>query len=308
MNKPVVGVDIGGSHISCALYDIADQAFTSAKRFRRSIDSQDAGPRILDRWAEVIGEAINDAGGNGIAGIGFAMPGPFDYPNGISLIRGVNKFEGLYGLNIGKEIRRRLALPEALPVRFLNDAACFAIGESFREPARNYERLLAITLGTGFGTTFIDKHLPVAGQDGVPADGFLYHIPYGESIADDHFSTRWFRKEYLARKGQVPEGVKELAELAPTDAVAAGVFKDFGKNLGAFLAPWLRNFRAGALVMGGNIAAAHSLFLDELKRELEKDSLNVSVLISLQQEDAALAGSASLCDNALYSRLISKNL
>lgn len=308
MSNTVVGVDIGGSHINCALYDIVEKAFASTKRFRRTVNSQDAGDKILDSWAEAIGQAIEEAAEKGFAGIGFAMPGPFDYLNGISLIKGVHKFEDLYGVNIGEEIRKRLALVDDLPVRFLNDAACFAIGESFREPAIQHERLLAITLGTGFGTTFIDKHLPVAGQDGVPADGFLYHIPYGESMADDYFSTRWFQKEYLEREGKKLTGVKELFELAKTDAVALDIFKTFGKNLGAFLASWLRNYNAEGLVIGGNISAAHSLFLNELKQEFQKDSLNVSVYVSHQQEDASLIGSASLCDNTLYSRLISKNL
>ena len=308
MSKPVIGADIGGSHISCALYDTEKKAFVGAGRFRRAVDSGEEGHRILDRWAEVLGEAMDAAGGEGIAGIGFAMPGPFDYPNGISLIRGVNKFEGLYGMDVGREIRKRLNLAEDLPVRFLNDATCFAIGESFREPALRHERLLAITLGTGFGTTFIDRHLPVAGRDGVPADGFLYHIPYGDGIADDHFSTRWFRKEYLESQGQIVEGVKELAERAATDAAAAAVFQKFGRKLGAFLAPWLRDFRAEALVTGGNISGAHALFLPWLKQELEREGLDVGVYVSFQQEDAALTGSASLCDDALYSKLISKNL
>jgi glucokinase len=32
--------------------------------------------------------------------IGISMPGPFDYENGICLIKGQNKYEALYGLYI----------------------------------------------------------------------------------------------------------------------------------------------------------------------------------------------------------------
>ena len=35
-----------------------------------------------------------------VKGIGFAMPGPFDYVKGICYIQGVAKYENLYGINV----------------------------------------------------------------------------------------------------------------------------------------------------------------------------------------------------------------
>ena len=37
---------------------------------------------------------------NEVKAIGIAIPGPFDYVNGICLIKGVAKYENLYGFNI----------------------------------------------------------------------------------------------------------------------------------------------------------------------------------------------------------------
>lgn len=305
MSNIVVGVDIGGSHITCALYDKGKKAFASSNRFRRTVNSQDAGNKILDSWADAIARAIEDAGENGIAGIGFAMPGPFDYPNGISLIKGLHKFEDLYGVNIGEEIRKRLALPDDLPVRFLNDAACFAIGESFREQALRHERLLAITLGTGFGTTFIENHLPVAGKDGIPDDGFLYHIPLENATADDHFSTRWFIQQWKEITGEEIDGVKQLADTTEKATQAKALFHTFGEKLGIFLAPWLSNFHASCLVIGGNISAAYPLFKVPLEGALASSGKNISVVISSHPEDASITGSAMLCNNELYQTIIS---
>jgi glucokinase len=304
MSNLVVGADIGGSHITCALYDTDKKTFKNTRRFRRTVNSQDAGHKILDSWAKAIALAIEETGENGIAGIGFAMPGPFDYPNGISLIKGVHKFEDLYGLNIGEEIRKRLALPNDFPVRFLNDAACFAIGESYREQALQNERLLAITLGTGFGTTFIENHIPVAGKYGIPDDGFLYHIPFENATADDHFSTRWFVKQWKEITGEEIEGVKHLADKTEKATQAKALFHTFGEKLGIFLTPWLSNFKSDCLVLGGNISAAYPLFENPLKNTFETSGIQINVVMSANSEDASITGAAMLCNNTFYQTLI----
>ena len=305
MSNIVVGVDVGGSHITCALYDTENNAFSGTKKFRQTINSQDAGKTILDSWAETLSLAFEAAGRNGIAGIGFAMPGPFDYPKGISLIKGLHKFEDLYGVNIGEEIRKRLALAKDIPVRFLNDAACFAIGESFREPALQHERLLAITLGTGFGTTFIENHKPVAGKYGIPDDGFLYHIPLENATADDHFSTRWFVRQWKEITGETVEGVKQLLETNQNSQQASSIFQLFGRKLGYFLAPWLSDFHANCLVIGGNISAAYPLFESTLKDALSTSGLQINIVLSANPENASITGAAMLCNNSFYKKLIS---
>lgn len=65
-----------------------------------------------------------------IAGVGFAMPGPFDYLNGIALFRDtVKKYVNLYGLDLPKVLYKAMCLPYDFPIRFVNDATAFAIGE-----------------------------------------------------------------------------------------------------------------------------------------------------------------------------------
>ncbi len=305
MEKLAVGVDIGGSHITCALYDTNSRSFFSTERIRVNVNSQESGNNILNTWSEAIRKAILPAGHQKIMGIGCAMPGPFDYKNGISHIRGVHKFESLYGVNIGVELRNILKISLCFPIRFLNDAACFAVGESFREPVLLYPKLLAITLGTGFGTTFINQHRPVAGQQGVPDDGFLYHIPVGNGIADDHFSTRWFVNQWKALTDEDVAGVKELAELASNNQQALSLFTIFGRKLGNFLAPWLKQFGADCLVAGGNITAAYPLFGPELEQTLADAGCPLPVIISENPEDASITGSAMLCDNQFYKSLLS---
>ena len=124
------------------------------------------------------------AGSGPITGVGIGMPGPFDYERGISLIRGQDKFDSLYGMDVGAQIRRRLELPAEVPVRFINDAVAFALGECLYGAGRGFDRVLAITLGTGFGCALVERSGAVAWE--VEA----YAMPYRDRRVDDYLSRR----------------------------------------------------------------------------------------------------------------------
>lgn len=298
-----IGVDIGGSHISCAAVDLDKRVIIGKTAAGRPVDNKAEASAIIDVWAEAIGETLSLAGENGLEGIGFAMPGPFDYVNGICLIKGVPKYERLYGTDVGKAITRKLDLPAEYPVRFMNDASSFAAGEAWAGKASAYKRIMAITLGTGFGSAFIESRVPVVTGDRVPDLGCVYHISYHDGIADDYFSTRWFTKRFFEIKGYNVEGVLEVSDAASEDPSAMAIFNEFGANLGEFLSPWLKKFGAEALVIGGNISRAYNLFGSAFENELIKDGCLVKPFISDLKEDAALIGSAFLLDNEYWLRV-----
>ena len=207
-------------------------------------------------------------------------------------------------MDVKSELINHLGLARDFPIRFLNDASCFAIGEAWLGDAANYERIITITLGTGFGTTFIKSRLPVAGIEGIPDDGFLYHIPFQNSIADDYFSTRWFLKEYKKKTGNQLSDVKELVSLAKTDSKNLEIFEKFGKNLGGFLVPWITRFNADCIVLGGNISKSFSFFQKQMAEQFELNGLQTAICLSKTEETAALFGSAKLCDDNFYRKIV----
>lgn len=305
MQKLAIGADIGGSHITCQVFDIENNTPIENSKLRIYVDSHGSKDEIIGSWLEAIKKTANTIGLNQLAGIGFAMPGPFDYHNGIAWFNAdVQKYEHLYGVDVKSELRNHLNLAPDFPVRFLNDASCFAIGEAWLGDAAKYERIIAITLGTGFGTTFIKNRLSVAGKDRIPDDGFLYHIPFQNSIADDYFSTRWFLKEYYEKTGMEISDVKELCDLAKTDSSSLRIFEKFGENLGGFLIPWIERFKADCLVLGGNISKSYPLFQKQMMKQFEKNGLRTAICISKTDETAALFGSAKLCDDSFYSQIL----
>ncbi len=304
MDKNIaIGTDIGGSHISCAAIDLRTGKILRETVTGRAVSNQAQANVIIAVWAEALSEVLAKVSIDKVKGIGFAMPGPFDYVKGISYIRGVAKYDNLYGFNITDAISSSLGVPEGFLIRFMNDASSFAVGEAWAGSAAGSDRSLSITFGTGFGSAFISNRIPIVDGPEVPKMGCVYHIPYKDGIADDYFSTRWFIGQYKKNTGKEVSGVKELAELASTDKTIQGLFTEFGDNAGIFLAPWLKKFRAEILVIGGNISFAYNLFGGVFESRLKKENCNCKVALSELKEDAALIGSAYLLNDDFWKSI-----
>ena len=301
MNKNIaIGTDIGGSHISCAAIDLVSGKIIRNTLTERSVDNQAQANTIIGTWTQALSAVLKKVPLENVKGIGFAMPGPFDYVKGISYIRGVAKYENLYGINITDAISNSLNVKDGFLIRFMNDASAFAVGEAWAGSAANFNRSLSITLGTGFGSAFIRNRIPIVDGPEVPKLGCIYHIPYKDGIADDYFSTRGLLSRYKKLTGKELDGVKELAALAGTEKAVTDLFIDFGENTGLFLAPWLNKFKAEILVIGGNISHAYNLFGDAFEIRLKKENCFCKVAISKLKEDAALLGSGYLLDDEFW--------
>ncbi len=298
----IIGVDIGGSHIKLATIDenFPDKIQNIYKTEVRCDDTLDA---ILTSWISVLRIAIDDLKGQKLKGIGIAIPGPFDYYNGIFPEKGEGKFEALYNINLQNYIIENLNLNADVSVRFYNDAACFGIGEAWVGELVNYKKSVAITLGTGLGATFLNEGIPVKQGIDIPKFGELYHLPFKDDIADTYFSTQWFQRRYQEISGKKIEGVKELIVNTQNSDIKTQIFKEFSQNLACFLAPWLYNFKSEAVVIGGNISNAWTFFERDLKICFNELKVNIPIHKSKLLENAALIGSARIIDDKVYDIL-----
>jgi glucokinase len=292
-----IGVDIGGSHISCGIYDHLNKLLLKKTVVHRKVNTMASKDAILESWFSAILETIKSAE-LPIVGIGIAMPGPFDYSKGISYIAEVDKLNSLYGVNLRLELSSRLGFSPS-KIRFINDASAFSIAEALTGKALGYSRVVAITLGTGFGSSFLVDAQPIVQAVNVPKGGFLYNHCYHGILADDIFSTRGITSQYNVLSGKAVKNVRELSELVPQDQDAKHVFELFGENLGEFLSPYLRKFNAEVLVIGGNIAKAYDHFRTNLGQQLPECTIYVSEF----GEEAAIIGSALLLDEEFYVNL-----
>ena len=305
MKKIAIGVDVGGSHISCMAYNLDNKTLLPETFAESDLDNHGQPDEIIDSWGTTLKECMKLAGDNNVSGFGFAMPGPFDYENGISKFTGQNgKYENIYGLNVPVELRKYLDLSEDFKIRFINDATAFAIGEDRVGVSKDFNHSLSITLGTGFGSAFIKDGLPVVEGKQVPDQGCVWYIPFENGIADDYFSSRGLIDRYYKETGKKFSGVKEIADLAKNELKAKALFNDFGEKMGVFLKPWIKKFEMEVLVIGGNISKAFPLFGESLKAYLKAENLQIEVAVSELKENASFIGSATLVDDEFYSKVL----
>lgn len=142
MEKIAMGIDIGGSHITCQLFGLNTNKLIAGSKVRNSVDGNGSKESILESWVKAIKQTTSQKDLNNLTGIGFAMPGPFDYKNGVAWFdKNVDKFQKLYGVDVKAELLQRLDLPNDFPIRFLNDASSFAVGDQ-KNPDEGYRSRL----------------------------------------------------------------------------------------------------------------------------------------------------------------------
>lgn len=284
-NQPewaVMGVDIGGSHITAAYIDSTKAKLLSQSLVRKSVNSHGSAQEILNRWVEVLRLVIAFRP-NAPDRIGIAMPGPFDYANGISLIKNMNKYEALYGHNIKEYLAEHLQLSPEI-IYFVNDAEAFLAGEVVAGAAKNFESALGLTLGTGLGSAkYVDRNIN---------DLNLGSSPFMEGIAEDYLSTRGMIGHYKLLSNREIKNVKELVAALPIDPHAVQAMEKFIEQFTEFLTWLLTAHEVAFIVIGGNIAKAHQVFLPSVKTLLQNRGIATSIAVSQLGEDAAMIGAA----------------
>lgn len=302
-NKYAIGVDIGGTHISSQLVNLKDFALIPNTYTSHEVDNQASAEEIFKIWCENILETAAKGGGlENVTGIGIAIPGAFDYKNGIALYEGNNKYSLLKDVDVRAALQEKLNFHDK-PIRFMNDAIAIAVAEYKVGSAQKTKKYITLTLGTGFGSAFIEDGLPILEGESVPENGCLWYLPYKNGIADEYFSTRWFTNAYYEISGVKLDGVKCIADRTESEPIAKSIFETFGENLGEFLSTYIQQFGADKVVVGGNISKALDLFLEPLKCKLKEMEVKIEIVATEIFDNASIIGSAMLIDEGYFEKM-----
>lgn len=301
----IIGVDIGGSHISSAAVNQENFEIISESYFSGAVDSKASKGVILKKWAEIINQTLSTIDVDAPIGIAFSMPGPFQYETGIALFEGNDKYESLYNVNVPLELIPYLN-HKNVKFRFLNDATSFGIGSALsQKDDKADQKVIAITLGTGFGASFLNDVIPVINSYDAPENGCLWDKKFKDTIADDYFSTRWFLKKYEEYSGQkIYDGVREIASIK--NEYSARIFEEFAHNLSDFLLPYLLKFEANSLIIGGNIARCNALFLPKVLQKWKENNIEISVTILSNTEESSIIGSSHIFNEDFWEKIKEK--
>jgi glucokinase len=296
MSKLVPALEIGGTHVCAGLVDLPGHQVLPATRRRLPLDAAaGAGAvvqQILDCAALITAEPDQPWG--------VAIPGPFDYKRGVALFQDGGKFEALYGVDLGRALRDRMAA-RPLSVSFINDANAFLLGEWIAGAATGHERAVGITLGTGIGSAFLDRGTLVEGGARVPPEGRADLLSYAGRPLEETVSRRAIRAHYGRLQGaerpDMTVDVREIAQRARDgEATAQRAIADAYTILGEVLAPWLRKFAPTVLVVGGSMAQSWDLIGARLRAGIARVEprllATLDILTAQLPDDASLIGAA----------------
>ncbi len=278
----VLVYDVGGSHASAAV------AVGSGCRVRNVVTAlhpAEQSSAVFIDFLHRLGVEASD-GVTDVAGAELAVPGPFDFTAGVSLMQ--HKLPYLYRVNLREQMAERFGWQTG-QVRFVHDAAAFLLGEIGAGAARGVGRAVGITLGTGIGSAFsVDSRLVGTGF-GVAPGGEIWNLPFGDGIVEDTFSSRGIQRGYRERGGPLAD-VAKIAASAAHDSAAASVFAEFGCRLGQLLESVFADFAPDVVVLGGGISQSAHLFLPAAEAKLR--DVKFRLRISALEDHAPLVGAA----------------
>ncbi len=267
-NKYIL-LDVGGTSIKGFLANGTSGEILKHKEYPSK--SGENAKSIFENFCNIVVDLKGEAE---ITAIGFAFPGPFDYKNGISLMKNIGKYDSIYGLSIEDELSKILPLFSGIKTIFLHDIEAFAIGCC----DDNIERGICVCIGTGTGSAFIKNgNIIKESEFGVPENGWIFNKPYKDSIIDDYISARGLENLSLELLNRKDNGYELYQKCKSDDSNAVLVYKNFGEILLDCIKPFLEDFRPTELIFGGNIAKSFDYFGNAVRKYCDENNITVKV-------------------------------
>lgn len=265
-------LDVGGTFIKCS--DSREIAINSNGSREEIIDSfTQAVGDFCTRAIESVGDLPNSVqeSPNNEWGIAIAIPGPFDYTNGVFKMK--HKFSAVFD----ESFREVALIPEFVKLHFTHDVNCMLSGEIAYGNAKDYSRVALVTLGTGLGfSMYIDGEI-LCNDMGSPLHA-IYNRPYKDGMLEDYASKRGIMSIYQSLSGNSLT-VREIAMKAyDGDSAAVETFNRVAATLSEALYGIMDKFKIECLLFGGQISRSFSLMEPILKRSFA--NLNSMKLIS----------------------------
>lgn len=282
MSRTVIGIDLGGTKMSAARYDVATwyneaevSAPTQAKKGFQSVMTAVAGLVKKIRTPST-------------THIGIGVAGLVEKPRG-AILR-LPHIPGAEGIT---PAHASVAL--GLPVTFMNDANCFALAEATLGAGKGKPVVVGITLGTGVG-------------GGIILDGKIFSGAHGYAAEIGHMLLRPGETPYPMEhpRGDVEEflsgtamGRRCTAALRPEEYLEGAVCSFLQPQVFEEVA-WMCTSLAHLLdpsiiIFGGSAGRALEPHLEEITKELQKwmlPGVPLPELATAQRADAEVLGAA----------------
>ena len=304
-----IGVDLGASHISIVITNLAGEVkVIHSEKFNTTDDPQGT----LKLMKRQISKLINSAGRNinDFLGIGLTVPAPLEGENLDQLSPVIlPKWDGI---SLVSELQKKFNLP----VYVDNDANGGAIAEKWWGAGRGVSNLVYIKLGVGVGSGLIVNDQVFRGTGGTAGEiGHTAIDPNGPECRCGNLGCMESYVGVPALVATVKSMLKHypnsdlnttevsidtiIAAVQELDPMATEVVREAGKYLGISISNLLNLVNPEIIVLGGDLIQAGSIFLDQVKttafnRSISKVADETSIITSELGEDVIPIGAATL--------------
>lgn len=278
--RRVLGVDIGGMSIKCAIVDENGKMSDNFVIPMKGIKSQEEAARKLS-------DSIKEKVPSSIKEIGIGCPGSIDSKKGVCL----------YSNNLGWRdfpICSFVSKSTGREVRVSNDANAAMLGEINFGAAKGFQNAILLTLGTGVGSgLFLNGHLFEGEYCGGAELGHSVIALGGRDCTcgrkgclESYISATALIKDTKEAMGKNPQsqlwkivkgdlglvnGETAFEGKKMGDGTATKVINDFIYYFGEGVLNFISVFRPGVIVIGGGLSGQKDALINPLKNYLHKE-------------------------------------
>lgn len=276
IEQAVVGVFLGGKTLMAG--KIKDRKVE--RKVVRTINNLAAEEEILMEMISAVQEVFDDD----VIGIGVGVPSLVD----------VNKGVVYQVLNIPswQEVNLKEILEDRFKVKVYlnNDANCFAVGQKYFGKALNYENIVGLIIGVGFGCGIITNNQLYSGQN--CGAGEFGSIPYREHDYEYYCSENYFQTKYGEKYTDFLQRAKSK------DKIAMALFEHYGYDLGNAIKTILFAVDPEIIVIGGRMAEAYPFYkksmMEKVKTFPYKNTIKKLKIKVSEEPDISILGAAAL--------------
>ena len=274
-----IAIDLGGTNMRVGLTDGARLVDSVIK----PCPAKEPENVVLDQLKRQITQLMNTS----VTGIGVGVPSVVDCKRGIVYnVANIPSWKEVYLKDI---LQREFGVPVAVN----NDANCFALGAWRYGEGQGTNDMVGLTMGTGIGSGII-----IGGKlyNGVNTGaGEIGSLPFKDADYEFYCSSRFFSQLH----GDTGANFGKRAQAGDAEAIA--VWNEFGQNVGELIKAILFTYAPEAIIIGGGIASAFSLFETPMRKALESfpypENVAATRIEPSTLPNAAMLGAGALIDN-----------
>ena len=256
-----IGLDLGGTKIEGIALD--DDGRELARR--RIATPRHDYAATLEAMAALVGALEGDTGRKGTVGVG--MPGALSPATG--LVKNANS-TWLIGQPLDRDLSSRLDRP----VRFANDANCFALSEAVDGAGREARVVFGVIVGTGTGGGIAVERRVLTGPNAIAGEWGHNPLPWpapaewpgppcycGKTGCVETFlSGPGMARDHREATGEELAAPEIAARAGAGDAGAAGTLERYEQRMARALAVVLDILDPDVVVLGGGMSQVTRLY------------------------------------------------